>query len=186
MYYTQTRPLSPPLITFAQMQSQLRIVTVDEQQYITDLVSAATEYAEQALDSSLLTRTITAVYTLPQVFALYGASAYAGAGNGSDFPSNWLQGQRFFLPRGPVPIGAGGITSAIDFNGKALTFTQDRGGLNDYLVLTPGQSFTAPLTIVPVAGLEKVSAGGVLSTRVVTVVEVVALPATSVATTRRS
>ncbi len=45
---------------------------------------------------------------------------------------------------------------------------------------------TAPLTIVPLAGLEKVSAGGVLSTRVVTVAEVVVLPATSVATTRRS
>ena len=45
---------------------------------------------------------------------------------------------------------------------------------------------TVPLTIVPVAGLEKVSAGGVLSTRVVTEVEVVGLPATSVAMTRRS
>ena len=45
---------------------------------------------------------------------------------------------------------------------------------------------TVPLTIVLAAGLEKVRAGAVLSTRVVTRVEVVELPATSVATTRRS
>jgi hypothetical protein len=47
-------------------------------------------------------------------------------------------------------------------------------------------SETVPLTVSPVAGLENVSAGGVLSTRVVTSADVVELPATSVATTRRS
>jgi hypothetical protein len=43
-----------------------------------------------------------------------------------------------------------------------------------------------PLTASPVAGLEKVSAGGVLSTRVVTSGDVVVLPAWSVTTTRTS
>ena len=45
---------------------------------------------------------------------------------------------------------------------------------------------TVPLTVAPVAGLEKVSAGGVLSTRVVISGDVVELPAASVAVTRRS
>ena len=46
--------------------------------------------------------------------------------------------------------------------------------------------FTVPLTTALAAGLVKFMAGGVLSTRVVISVEVVELPATSVATTRRS
>jgi len=145
MYYSQTRPASPPLITFAQMQSQLRITTDDEAQYIADLIDAATEYAEQALDSSLLTRVISVVYTTPQVFDLTGTSGMA-----VDFPSSWAQGQRFYLPRGPVSIGS--VISAIDTNAKSLTFTQDRRGLADYCVLTPGQAFVAPLTITYTAG----------------------------------
>jgi hypothetical protein len=47
-------------------------------------------------------------------------------------------------------------------------------------------SATVPLTVAPVEGLEKVSAGAVLSTRVVISGDVVELPATSVAATRRS
>ena len=47
-------------------------------------------------------------------------------------------------------------------------------------------SETVPLTVSPVAGAENVRAGAVLSTRVVIRAEVVVLPATSVAVTRRS
>ena len=46
--------------------------------------------------------------------------------------------------------------------------------------------FTVPLTTAPVAGLEKFTAGGVLSTRVVIRADVVVFPAVSVAITRRS
>jgi hypothetical protein len=45
---------------------------------------------------------------------------------------------------------------------------------------------TVPVTTLPVAGLVKLRAGGVLSTRVVTAGDVLVLPATSVAMTRRS
>src|SRR5207244_8350111 len=47
-------------------------------------------------------------------------------------------------------------------------------------------SGTIPSTTVPAAGFEKVSEGGVLSTRVVIRVDVVEFPATSVAITCRS
>jgi hypothetical protein len=142
MYYTYTRPTSPAVISWAQMQAQLRVVTDDEQQFVTDLVDACTEYAEQALDSSLLTRTITAVYDAPSVL---NPGGFIGS-----WPSNWHNGQRFFLPRGPVPIG--GVVSITDTNGKSLSFTQDRSGFADYAVLTPDQNFVSPLTIVYSAG----------------------------------
>src|SRR3954447_3185900 len=59
-------------------------------------------------------------------------------------------------------------------------------GLAGEASLDVAASDTIPLTIAPDAGLEKLRAGGVLSTRVVTSADVVELPATSVAVTRRS
>ena len=146
MYWTGQRPSSPPLVTFAQAQAQLRIVTSDEQQYITDLIDACSEYAEQALDSSLLFRTITAVYNDgPPVFHPNGP------GPGIDaWPQNWMQGNRYFLPRGPVLLG--NVQSITDANGQSLAFTQDRQGLMDYAILKPSQNFTGPVTIVYTAG----------------------------------
>ena len=60
------------------------------------------------------------------------------------------------------------------------------GGLAGEASLALATSETMPRTFAPAAGLEKVSEGGVLSTRVVISAEVVELPALSVAITRRS
>ena len=60
------------------------------------------------------------------------------------------------------------------------------GGLAGTASLLEATSDTIPLTTSPSAGLSKVIDGGVLSTRVVIAAEVVALPAASAATVRRS
>ncbi len=60
------------------------------------------------------------------------------------------------------------------------------GGFAGEASLAVATSETVPPTSAPVAGLENVKDGGVLSTRVVIALEVVVLPAASVAITRRS
>ena len=70
-----------------------------------------------------------------------------------------------------------------DFTTLAMEQLVNQAAKHRYM---SGGQLTVPLTIVLAAGLEKVSAGGVLSTRVVTSAEVAELPATSVAMTRRS
>ena len=60
------------------------------------------------------------------------------------------------------------------------------GGLAGEASLALALRLTVPLTTSPLLGLENVTAGGVLSTRVEIAAEVCVLPAASVATTRRS
>lgn len=115
MLWTGTRPTSPPLATFAQLQSQLRIRSGEEEQYILDLLDACTEYAEQTLDSSLLTRTITATYWHQGAVDFWGS------------PERYAD--RVFLPRGPVIS----VTSVIDANGQNIGYQSQRFGLADFV-----------------------------------------------------
>jgi len=114
--------------------SSLRVTTFDEQIYWQDLLDACTEYAENALDSSLLTRTITATYfeyhTTPLGF--FGYDGY--------YPRLLL------LPRGPVQS----ITSITDANGNVINFNWETYGNSDKLRMLSG--YVAPLTVVYQAG----------------------------------
>lgn len=132
MLWTGTRPTSPPLATFAQLQSQLRIRSGEEEQYILDLLDACTEYAEQTLDTSLLTRTITATE--------YHQAAIDFWGTAERYPN------RVYLPRGPVSS----VTSVTDSKSASISFTQQRFGLADFVVLN--DPYAAPVTIVYQAG----------------------------------
>jgi len=132
--WSGTRPTSPPLLTYPQLAAQLRIDDFDEQTYIMDLLDAATEYAEQALDSSLLTRTITATYYTSQTFDMYPGLF-------------WGYEKRLVLPRGPVSA----IQSITDADANNITQYQlQRHGFTDEVSIR--QTYTAPLTIVYTAG----------------------------------
>jgi uncharacterized phiE125 gp8 family phage protein len=130
MKWTGTRPTDPCLVTYGQMQSQLRIVSDDEQDYVDDVVDACIDYAEQALDASLLIRAITAIY-YDQAGPYYGV---------------YRNYHRLALPRGPVQS----VTSVTDANGTITGFTLEGEGNTDILKIT--QAWTAPLTVVFVAG----------------------------------
>jgi len=80
MQWEVTTPPVNTVLTFAQLAYHLRLdtdlaATSEEQCYITELLSDAVEYAEKAMQCSLITRTITATF--------------------------W-KGDELILPRGPV------------------------------------------------------------------------------------
>ena len=136
--FSNVRPTSPAIVSFAQMQSQLRITATDEEQYIMDLVDAATEYAETALSASLLQRTITTVVGSDFHLPAYGIFY--------DHHHN-----RMTLPRGPVSA----VNSIVDVNGTAITnFALTRHGNSDGLVIrqSPGFGYSFPVTITYTAG----------------------------------
>jgi uncharacterized phiE125 gp8 family phage protein len=133
MKWTATRPTTPPLVTFPQMQAQLRIDGVDEQDYITDLIDAATEHAENALATSLIRRNITATF--------YDENASI---HNTNFNQN---GTRLYLPHGPVAS----VTTVTDTNGNALTYRFGASGHAEYITIT-SVSYTYPITVVYVAG----------------------------------
>jgi uncharacterized phiE125 gp8 family phage protein len=133
MKWTATRPAAPPLASFTQMQSQLRLTTTDEQIYWQDLLDACTEHAENALNSSLLVRTIVAVYYEPS------NPSYQAYYRNTE--------RRLHLPRGPVQS----VSTAIDAAGITLTnYSLEREGNTDLLHV--GQGFTPPLTVTYTAG----------------------------------
>lgn len=114
--------------------STLRLTTYDEQAYWQDLLDACTEYAENALDTSLLLRTITATYY-----------------RNDPVPLGWVGYDNYtphsiHLPRGPVQS----VTSVTDANSNTITYELERSGLTDKVILTEG--YTAPLVIVYQAG----------------------------------
>jgi uncharacterized phiE125 gp8 family phage protein len=124
-----------PLVTWAQMQAQLRLDTADEQQLISDYVDACIEYAEQALYSSLLTRTIVVQDAAP-ISLVFWAACQPKA--------------RYELPRGPVQS----ITSMVDANGQVIppaNMILDGYGFLDILNVNYS-SYVAPVTITYVAG----------------------------------
>lgn len=134
--YTNVRPSSPPLCTYPQLKAQLKIDADDEMQYLMDLLDAATEYAESALDASLLTRTITAT-----IEEHYPAPTF------SFWPGD--HSHRHFLPRGPVQS----ITSVTDSTGNAIQYKWERTGNSDFVIFTgqpPG--IVWPVTVVYQSG----------------------------------
>jgi uncharacterized phiE125 gp8 family phage protein len=107
--WSQTAPGSA-LFAFSDIAYHLRIdsdvqALTAEQNYVNSLVAAATEYAEEALYASLVTRTITATFFL------------------DDGPS-------LTLPRGPVQS----ITSVTDQDGAHPGYTLERYGRYDQII----------------------------------------------------
>jgi uncharacterized phiE125 gp8 family phage protein len=129
MQYQVTTPPTNPLFQPADLAYHCRLdsdlaADATEQQYLTDLLAAATEYAQEATASSLLTQTLTASY-------------YTGDTDNRE----WLT-----LPRGPV-------TSVISVtsNGEPVTqFTLTRIGNTDRLQVPNG--WQEPLTVIYTAG----------------------------------
>lgn len=130
MKIDQTRPTTP-VVTWPQMSAQLK-VDHTERDLVMDYVDAATACAERALGTSLLTRTITATF--------YG---YMPTMQWYDYRT----GNKLYLPYGPVSS----VTSITDANGTAVTdYSLERYGHSDCVVVHQG--YTAPLTVVYVAG----------------------------------
>jgi uncharacterized phiE125 gp8 family phage protein len=69
MKFTQTTPAALP-VTYAQAAAHLRLVNDADSAYVNDLIAAATEYAEEALAASLITRTITATFYAGELLRL--------------------------------------------------------------------------------------------------------------------
>jgi len=136
MLFTGIRPTNDaggnPVVSSAQMTAQLRLDDPTELLYIADLVDAAAEYAEQAMDTSLITRTCTVIHYQPPMYL-------------TSVPVFTKQ-VKLFLPRGPVAS----ITSVVDAISRAVTFTHERQGTEDYAVLTG--TFTMPITVTYAAG----------------------------------
>jgi uncharacterized phiE125 gp8 family phage protein len=95
------------------------LVLAGDAAYVRELTAAAAEYAEEALGASLITRTITAEF---------------------------YEGEKLFLPRGPVMT----VTSVTDAGGRAVGWRLERYGRSDLLVTTA--AYTTPLTVVYTAG----------------------------------
>ena len=82
MQWSVTSPPANPILTTDQLSYALRLdpdiaATGDEQSLVADYLAAATEYAQNAMSTSILTQTITAVF---------------------------FNGDKLVLPRGPVQV----------------------------------------------------------------------------------
>src|SRR5689334_8767136 len=122
-----------PLATWTQMQAQINLDDTAQETLVMDYVDAASQHAEVALDSSLLTRTIVAksFNTVIAQNLIYGGHHNQG---------------KIYLPRGPVQS----ITSLVDANGSNITNYQLEGAGNaDWLRIF--QVWVAPLTVTFVA-----------------------------------
>lgn len=127
MKWTQTKPDDYPT-TYAEAKAHLRLDDDSEQDYVTDLIAAATAYAENIMGRSLMQRTITATYF-----------AYAT-------PLDLT-----YLPRGPVIS----ITSVTDANGRDIeNSVLEAAGNYSRLRVNNGYSFPVNLTVVYEAGYD--------------------------------
>ena len=147
-YWTQTSPLAP-LLTFADVATHLQLdpdvaALATEQDYVNSLIDAATAYAEDKLDSSLVTRTVTAVYFTNQDLAQNPYTFPVNAWN----PMAFSLGKQLLLalPRGPFQA----ISTVTDANGTFAGVTVERYGVSDWLSLP--QRFATPLTVTFTAG----------------------------------
>ena len=139
--WTQSYPIPAGIWTSAQLAYHLRLdpdvaASSDETAYLTDLQNAAVEFAENALGSSLLTRTITAVY--------FGQNAPSNFGY--QFLSPDAATPKLRLPRGPIVS----ITSVNDAKGSIATWQLQGEGTQDLLQILTG--YVTPVTIVYQAG----------------------------------
>lgn len=125
MKWTQTKPADLP-ITYAQAKAHLRLDDDSEQEYVTDLIKAATAHAENVTGRLLMQRTITATF-------------YAFA-----TPPDY-----FYLPRGPVIS----VTSVTDANGNVITNTVvEAAGNAARLRVNNAYSYPINVTVVYEAG----------------------------------
>lgn len=143
-WWVTTAPSARP-VEWADAKAHLRLDTDDEQSYVEMLIDAATDYAQDALATSLMPQVITATFDLNDFRA--GAEWCGPAGVASPYLGPGLA-TAALLPRGPVRS----VTSAAD--GNALTFTgwalgRVTGG--DLIRLTANVR-AYPLTVVYAAG----------------------------------
>jgi uncharacterized phiE125 gp8 family phage protein len=136
--WTQSQPTPASIWTTDQLAYALRIDsdlsgTTDEQDYLTDLQNAAVEYAEQAMGTSLLTRTITTTYYG------YHRSVYSAL----VYPTGC---HKLYLPRGPIIS----ISSVTDANGAISNYQVSGAGTTDLIEIK--QQWVGPLVIVYQAG----------------------------------
>jgi uncharacterized phiE125 gp8 family phage protein len=121
MKWTQTQPSVLP-VTYQQAADHLRLLNDSQRDYVLDLIAAATEYAETALGTSLITRNVTAIF------------------NSLD---------PLYLPRGPVQsitsITSGPTHQAVN------SWSIEGYGHADLLVIQ-SNAWIAPLTVTFVAG----------------------------------
>lgn len=140
MILTNPRPATP-IVTVDQMRAHLRLdspVSADDAAVLSDLVDAATEYAEQSLGASLVTRTITAVFAADEPHAGPAGRPFACL---SPFA-------RLYLPRGPVAS----VASVTAGDGQQLAAVYPgRDGTGDYVAFV-GLVLKPPITVVYAAG----------------------------------
>jgi uncharacterized phiE125 gp8 family phage protein len=103
-----TTPIDPTTLPYHLRLDSDLATSATEQSYLAELLSSATEYAETAMQASLITRTITATY---------------------------YDSDELILPRGPV-IGLVSVTNG-DGN-SATGATLERRGNTDILVMPAG------------------------------------------------
>lgn len=119
-------PAATPPVTYAQVRDHLRLDGDDEQDWIEAAIVTATEYAETALQRSLVTRTLRATW--------YDTEAMP---------------QPLALPRGPVVS----VVEVVDRDGFTVVpddYELRRTGTSDYLHFVRGQSY--PLSVEYTAG----------------------------------
>ena len=143
------RPTTPPVVTVAQAVKQLQLgdpteLAADDAQFLSDLIDAATEYAEQSTGASLLTRTITKTFEADQV----GGRPHFYPWGGFPIADGWWPGHnRLPLARGPVQA----VTSIVDGAGIPLTgYRLGREGKGDFVAVRGTVRF--PVTVAYVAG----------------------------------
>lgn len=121
MKWRVTQPSTEMLFNATNAMNHLRTDGVEDTQYITALIPAATSHAEELMECSLLTRTIEATF---------------------------FAGERMYLPRGPVQeilsVTVNGVAQAPG------SYSIESYGNNDLLRFNNStiQPFAAPQTIV--------------------------------------
>lgn len=139
-----TLPATTP-VSYSQVSSHLRLDNDAERGDVLDHIAAATEYAEQAMECSLITRTITAVIYASDPHATHYGQPYFGQPYfGTTYDATWRRA--YELPRGPLVA----VTSVTDANGDSPTYHVERHGNAEMLVTT--SKWVAPLTVVYTAG----------------------------------
>lgn len=140
-----TAPTATP-VTYAEAKAHLRIEdSLAEEAYVTTLIQAATDFAQDSLATSLMPQTITAVFNaedLQPAPPTRDSLAYGSPGRGSVI----------VLPRGPVSS----IVSATDHNGTGVSAELERTHTGDRLRLTGSPTF--PITIEYTAGYANAAA----------------------------
>lgn len=121
MKWTQTTPAAIP-VSYAQAAAHLRLYDDTDRDYVLDLIAAAVEYAETALESSLVTRTITATW--------------------------FATDADLWLPRGPVQS----ITTVVGLGNRAVAGCAVEGYGTADLLVAPSNGYQPPLTAVYQAG----------------------------------